>query len=362
MNVNFRQPYLHGFTCAAAIVSMFALGGAEAWGIDSVIRKSTEKPAGGEITSITRTEVVVTPRIGSPVTVPANDIDDVDWDGAPPSLNLGQSQESVGQLDSALKSYEEAEQESSGGKEGLRAEIAFSIARVNAKLAFADESRREAAKTLLVNFTDRYRSHYRFYDAQLLLGRVALAADDEIGAEAAFDVVIGSPWTDYQMAGKIGRARIELARGQVAAAKAAFNDVAGKPASTPAEASQRLEAMVGQAKCLQAESNHAEAVTILDQVVKQSSTTDVRLQAEAYLRQGDAYAALGGREEDAVMSYLHVDVLPSLAQQKDLHAEALYQLSRLWPAVGKPERGQAAAEKLGQNYPDSEWAKQLGGG
>lgn len=47
-----------------------------------------------------------------------------------------------------------------------------------------------------------------------------------------------------------------LARNDVQAAKAAFDQVAGMNASTPLEVSRKLEAMLGQATCLQSLSQY----------------------------------------------------------------------------------------------------------
>jgi tetratricopeptide (TPR) repeat protein len=275
---------------------------------------------------------------------------------------LGRSQESSGQLDLALKSYQEAAAGSPSANAALRAAVEFLVARVSAKKALADPAQAADAIAKLKAFLQSQRDHYRFFDAQLLLGEVAIAANDNPTADSAFASLAEAPWPDYQMAGKIGSARLLFARGDADAAKQAFDAVAAMNATTPSEVARKLEAMLGQAKCLQAKNQHAEAVKILDEVVKQSSPTDARLQAEAYVRQGQSYGATGENAKQAIMAYLHVDVIPALSQETDLHAEALYHLSQLWPAAGQPGRGAESSAKLEQLYPNSEWAKKLGGG
>ncbi len=348
-----NRPVFAAAVCLAAT--------SQALAIDTVTRKSTDKAAAGKITSVTRTEIVVTPAVGQPTTVPVNDVVDVDWEAAPPSLKLGRSQEAGGQFDLALKSYQQASTENTSNEANLRAEITFSIARVKAKQALADPDLTADAISELKAFTEANRDHYRFFEAQLLLGEVALAANDLVTADAAFTAVSKAPWTDHQMAAKIGQARIMLERDDIAGAKAAFDEVAAANAVDPIEMSRKLEAMLGQGKCLQAQSQHAEAVQILNDVVKQSSDNDTRLQAEAYVRQGESFAALGDQPKQAVMAYLHVDVVPSLARHSDFHAEALYQLAQLWPTVGQPARAAEAAARLEQQYPNSEWTQRLSG-
>ncbi|MEZ6067371.1 MAG: tetratricopeptide repeat protein [Planctomycetaceae bacterium] len=130
---------------------------------------------------------------------------------------------------------------------------------------------------------------------------------------------------------------------------------------TPAEGSQRLQAMLGQARCLQARQDYDGAVKTLDTVINESTPSDSRLQAEAYLRQGDCYLAMNANPKEAIMAYLHVDVIPAMSRESDLHAEALYQLSQLWKQVNQPDRAREAAEALQAEYGSSQWAKKLGG-
>lgn len=346
----------------AVSAGLFAAATAPAWAIDTVHRKSTDKAPAGEIASVSRTEVVVKPKVGSETTVPANDIRDVDWEGAPPAIKLGRSQENAGQLELALNQYQQASQEVASGKPNLRAELEFLLARAFSRVALGDSARHAEAIGKLKAFTEKQREHYRFYDAQLLLGELALVANEFATADTAFQSIADSPWPDYQAAGKIGGARLLLERNDVGGAKVAFDAVAAMNASTPGETTRKLQAMLGQATCLQKQSQYAESVKILDQVVRDSSASDTRLQAEAYVRQGDCFVALGDKPKQAIMAYLHVDVVPSLAQEKDFHAEALYHLAQLWGAVGQPARAAEAAARLEQQYPNSEWAKKPASG
>ena len=104
---------------------------------------------------------------------------------------------------------------------------------------------------------------------------------------------------------------------------------------------------------------HEEAVPIFSTIVHDATEHDTRLQAEAYVGQGEAYIA-ANKPKEALTRFLMVDVVPGLAQHGDLHAEALYQLAQLWPTVGQPVRGAEASAKLQEDYPNSEWAKKRG--
>ncbi|MCA8997940.1 MAG: tetratricopeptide repeat protein [Planctomycetaceae bacterium] len=331
--------------------------------IDTVHRKSDGSSVGGEIKSVTKTDVTVYQKVGNKETnVPANDIELIEWKDEPAVLRLARSNEKSGNLAEALTGFDEALKNLAPGADSLKADIEFLIARTAYKVAQADPSQTQTAVDKLKAFVNDHRDHYRFYDAQMLLAETALLAGDTVAADSAFNLVQQAPWKDYKMAGKLGSAETLLKGNQIGQAKAIFDQVAAEQTSNSAEKARQLQAMIGQARCLKSESQTDEAATALQQVIDQTEANDTRLLAEAYLHLGDCYAADGQQLKDAVLAYLHVDVIPTLAAHSDLHAEALYHLARLWPAVGDPARGAEASAKLEQDYPNSEWTKKLTAG
>jgi len=328
--------------------------------LDLVHRRSNEKTVGGDITSVTKTEVIVTQKVGNKEeTVPANDILYIEWDGEPGPLKLARGSENTGNVDESIKQYQEAVKEVPVGRDGLKSEINFGLARALTRRALRTRAELPAAIAQLKSFINGNRDHYRFYDAQMLLGDALLASKDDLTAEVSFKSVSDSPWPDYQMAGKLGLGRAALSRNEVPKAKALFDEVAGMDAKTPAETSRKLEGLLGQARCLQAGSDYEGALKILEQVIDQATSADSRIQAEAFLRQGDAHRLAKADPKKAIISYLFVDVIPDLASENDLHAESLYRLAKLWPSAGDAGRGVDAASRLQAAYPDSEWTKKL---
>jgi tetratricopeptide (TPR) repeat protein len=329
---------------------------------DTVYRRSTEKRAAGEITSLSKTEVTVTPKVGAPTTVPAGDIEFIEWDGEPAALGLARSKASAGQYALAITDFETALKGLPTGKPRIAADIAYGLATARARLAMADATQQADAVSGLQVFLKEHPEHYRYFDALLVLGELHLAGDRSVEADQVFQQVASAPWTDYQMAARVALGRAAMARGDLAAARRAFDEVARMTAKTPAEQTRRLEAMLGQSTCLRSQGQFAEAVTLLDQVIRECPVEQARLQAEAYVRQGDCYVALGDKSKEAVLAYLHVDVIPTLSKEADLHAEALFQLARLWPELGHPARADLAAGRLQSLYPNSEWTRKLGEG
>ncbi|QDT56922.1 hypothetical protein Pan44_49850 [Caulifigura coniformis] len=330
--------------------------------IDLVHRKSSDKTVGGEVTKNTREGVTVTQQVGmKEEMVPAADIAYIEWDAEPGPVKLGRGSSTTGAYDEAIKQYQEAVKAVASSKEGLKVDVQFGLARAMARKAIRSGEELPDAVAAMKAFVNANRENFRYYESELLLGELSLASNDFASARQAYQSAAESSSGEFQRAGKIGVARATLGRGDVAAAKALFGEVAALPTGSPAEESSRLEAILGQALCLLQEKDHAGARKLVDKVIEEAKPQDAAIQAEAYLRQGDLLASDGANPKAAILAYLHVDVIPEFAVQRDMHAEALFQLARLWPAVGEADRGADAANRLKSQYPDSAWNRRLTG-
>ena len=119
---------------------------------------------------------------------------------------------------------------------------------------------------------------------------------------------------------------------------------------------QKLAATLGKAVSLAETAKVEEAVGIIEKVIKNSDPQQKDLQARAYNALGSCYEK-GKKDKDALLAFLHVDVLYNTVP--DAHAEALAHLVPLWKAVGQEERSREAREQLLQKYASSRWAKQV---
>jgi tetratricopeptide (TPR) repeat protein len=332
-----------------------ALSSGSAFALDEVIRRSGGPSVRGTIKASSKTEVTVEAS-GRSTAIPVSDVAAVRWDGEPPQLNLTRTREANGDLDFALDSYKEILGQVASDKRDLRADLQFLTARTLARQAIADPSKKAAAERALNDFLAAHGEFFRYYEALQWLGRVHAAAGDADAATSAYARVAEAPLPELKMAARNAVARIKLGQEDFTGALADFDAILAEQASGPAADSQRFAAKLGRAVVLQRQGSHEEALVTLDEVIAKASPDDEAVQAEAFLRKGDSLVARG-QEKDALLAYLHVDIL--FSGQAGPHAEALFQLSKLWTNAGKAERAAEARRKLTAQYPASEWAKKL---
>ena len=99
-----------------------------------------------------------------------------------------------------------------------------------------------------------------------------------------------------------------------------------------------------------------EAVGIIEKIIQDADPEQKELHARAYNALGSCYEK-AGQTKDALLAYLHVDVLYNTVPEA--HAEALAHLVPLWQAVGQEEQARQARQQLQERYGGSRWAKQV---
>ena len=93
--------------------------------------------------------------------------------------------------------------------------------------------------------------------------------------------------------------------------------------------------------------------------IRKANPNDRDLLATAFLTLGECQRAARLADEEALVSYLTVDLVYNGVPE--VHAEALYNLVQLWEATKQPERAREARQALLGNYPQSSWAKKVAG-
>ena len=342
------------FRNLTVLTASIALTASPLWAVDTLNVRSTGKPVQGEITTANKTEVTIKPRTGDPQKIPANDIVSIKWDGEPAKLLIAKGDEERGNFEKALDTYTDAHKDATGK---LKPYLDFLIARTMAKQAILDdESKIDDAIKKMEGYLKANADHVGFYESQSFLGRLYGAKGDYVKAQAAFENLGKAPWKDYQIAAKVAVGRMQLKQNNVDGATKTFGDAASGTAESDAEKARRSEAQVGQAACLAKQNKHDEALKLIDEVIKATSTDEAATMAFAYVLQGDCYQAQN-KAKDAALAYLHVPVL--FPKERAAHAEALYHLAKISGTIGQPDRAAEARDQLLEDFPKSEWAKKL---
>jgi tetratricopeptide (TPR) repeat protein len=342
------------FRKLSVLAASIALSASPLWAVDTINVKSTGKPVQGEITTVNKTEVTIKPRTGADQKIPANDIASIKWDGEPAKLSIAKGDEERENFDKALDTYTDAHKDASGK---LKTYLDFLIARTMAKQALlVDDSKTDDAIKKVEAYLKANADHLGYYESQNFLGQLYGAKGDYAKAQTAFETVGKAPWKDYQIAAKVAVGRMQLKQNNLDGATKTFTEAASGNAETDSEKARRAEAQVGQAACLVKQSKHDEALKLIDEVIKTTSTDEAATMAFAYVLQGDCYQAQS-KMKNAALAYLHVPVL--FPKEKSAHAEALYHLHKISGTIGQADRAAEARDILLESYPNSEWAKKL---
>jgi tetratricopeptide (TPR) repeat protein len=322
---------------------------------DAIYRRGSNTPLSGDITSISRTEVVLTGRTNKKdYHIPANEIERVRWESENPQVSQNRIEERNGQFDKAIAGYQTALKDAAS--DNMRTDLEFHIARATAAKALKDEDKFDDAITLLEKFRTAHSTNFRYFEALRLLAQVAMAKGDIEKGNTALQAMAEAPWTDFKMETDILKAKVALAHDDVGAALKALDSVISVAPGTAAEKSRRYEALLTKASCLQKQMKYQQATDVLTGILDEAADEDTKTLAETCIRLGDCYQA-GGRTKEAILAYLRVDIL--FPKEKKQHAESLYYLSRLFAQDGKPDKASDAAARLQEHYPRSPWTQRL---
>ena len=217
-----------------------------------------------------------------------------------------------------------------------------------------------AAQALTAFLTRNARSHH-FFEGQEILGDMYARLGKYTEAAAAYGALDRGP-PALRIRSASSKARLMLEQGKPADAIKEF-EAATKIPTEPgdsASAAQKGEARLGMARCLARTGKAADGVTVARTAIQEADPGDRDLLAAAFTALGECQRAAGGKDEDALISFLTVDLVYNTVPER--HAEALYNLVELWEATKQPERSREARQTLATTYPESPWAKKLGGG
>lgn len=328
-------------------------------GAEIVSRHSDQTKLTGSIQEVSRKGIQLKTSKGEVMQISADDIRQILWEGEPVILRNARNADLSEKNDTALEGYRTALKEIPEDQKRNREEVEFGIGRCLARRCLArqgetDPSEAKEGLEQLTNFVKQSPESVHVLEAVLLTGDLSRLAKDVRGASEQYKVLKESMTGTYPLLGDLGMAQLALDRKDYPGAKKAFQAVLDSPIKGPLVARRQQQARIGLAEILIEAQSPAEALQLSDEVINSSSPEDSEILARGYLLRGKIHEQLGETKE-ALFDFLHVDLL--FSQEKVVHAEALYRLASLWPALQYPERGLDARERLKGLYPDSEWAK-----
>ena len=307
----------------------------------------------GTVEKATPTQVTVETR-GKSQGVNVNEIRLITFGDEPTELRQGRARAVGGKYDLALTDLQSVNADELE-RPLIKGDLQFYLAFCQAKIALSTGGDKAAATKSMLDFVRGASNSFHFFDAAYVLGDLAVAQGDYGGAVRYYSAIASkAPWPEYKMRASLSEARALVAQGAFDDAQAKFESVASQSSDAPETKQQKLLAEIGRGRCLAETDSPENGIQVIETVIAENDATDAELFGRAYNALGDCLQR-AGKPKDALMAYLHVDVL--FYADPEIHAESLYHLSKLWETAKKPDRAATARNLLQQRYGGRVWAK-----
>ncbi len=305
----------------------------------------------GTIVGISPTSVKIE-TTGTTRDIEVREIQRLSFGDEPGDLRNGRDQAIAGQFENAIESLQKinlAEIQ----VPAIKQDVGYYLAYCNAKLALTAGGDKAAAIAQLREFIGQNRDTYHFYQGVELLGDLNFADGKYTEASTFYGLLGKAEWPEYKLRAAVLQARAQVAEGKYPEAQAAYEQVLASSLNTADAVEQKMAATVGRAVCLAAAGKPEEGIAIVEDMISKSDPSNVTLFGRAYNALGACYLK-AGKPQDALMAYLHTDVL--FFADGEAHAEALFNLAKLWDQANKADRAVEARNTLQSRYPGSRWA------
>ncbi len=262
--------------------------------------------------------------------MPVEQIESISYTGQPGSMGTAQINEKNNDFVNALAQYKKAVTDA-GTAQPLVAEAAqYGQAAMLVELAKGDATRLDEALTQLDAFTRTHPRSRNLGPALESLARLAPSKGDTARADQALTSLAAVPWAADRA--QVLKAKVLVKKGQNDQALKMLDQII---ATAPQGSSRRLEARLARAETLAASQKFAEAEAAVREVIKETPPEKADVQALAHNTLGDCLRA-GGKLKDALLAYLHTDILYDKDKEED--ARALFQIAQLWRKLNQSER------------------------
>ncbi len=313
----------------------------------------TEETQSGTVTKITREAVTLKDRAGLDVTLQANKIIATQYDDEPVKLQVVRTAIESSQYEEALVQLGEiTDDEVNKMTPFMRQDYDFFRAYAASQLALSgspDVTLRKAGATLN-DFVKRNPDSYHFYEANRILGTILVAMSDYKNAKSFFEILGNAPWEEMKIEGSIALGNILLNEKDLEGAKRGFDEVMAAQ-DAPGVREQKNFAQIGLGRIAALQGDYDGGMAIFNGIVESSDPDDYVLQAKLYNAIGTT-AMEAGKDKEAIIAFLHVDLLYSSASAE--HVVALKNLLTLWKKQLREDRAAEVQSILRDKYKISE--------
>ena len=280
--------------------------------------------------------------------VPAGQIESITFEEEPAVLKTARVAVSAGRYEDALAALADVNTAEITRREIVQ-DIEYYRVFSAAQMALVGNGDIAEAGSKVFAFVGANKDSYHYLDAQMLFGDLAGAIGKPEAAQSAYKPVGGTaPWPDYRARAAVALGRSYLATGQIPEASTSFKIVLNTPDTTPGIQPYKLAATLGEARCLAATDKRDEAITMIENVIKQADAEDNQIAGRSLQRARILAIGPAIGPKDALLAFLNVHLVYFNSPQN--HIEALQNLVELWNEQQMPERAAEAAQVLRDRY------------
>jgi len=313
----------------------------------------------GEVVKVSPNAIELQGQQGQAVSIPIDQVRDVILADAPEPLRNAQAMILRDDATGARAELGKLTPEDMAGVPRLVAtQLDFARVATAGKLAAATGEDLPAAAAGLQEFLGKHPQSHLVYAASEILASVQARQGDFAAAARSIASLAQGP-AAYRVRAAAAQGNLLFQQGQWPQARNQYETAMKIDLAQDDRAGhqERIGAEFGRARCLAREGRGEDAVKALEQSLATIDPADRDLLARGYAALGDAFRASPNRSQDAILSFLRVDLIYN--SLPDAHAEALYNLAELWTQERNPERSRTCRQALETTYPDSGWTRRL---
>lgn len=306
----------------------------------------------GKIQAITPLEVTFNGRSG-PEAIPVWDIEKLSTGGEPAEVERARDRIESGRYNDALEELASA----TANDEITKAEIAFYKALASSKIALGGGNvTAKSAASDMNRFLKSHPQSHHLIPATEIMGKLAIAAGELDFAAQQFSLLTKSNWPEFALRGSFQVGQVQLLQEKYTAAISSFDKLIASEGTDDVTQRYKLLARCEKAKAGAMNGDPAASVAELKAIIQAEDPDDKELFAHAYNALGTCYLKLNDLAE-AQEKFLFTHLL--FDSEVDPHAEAVYQLAKIWTQENQTDRATEAREILKTRYRNSWWSSRL---